>query len=214
MKERSYLEQTDIYPTGDGPILDFAERKSQGITMTSVLFCKQGGIIYPVTSGQVIESFYRLTDEETLFVTTIYGEAASCSEYSWQAIANVIINRIGTREWKKYTTVSEVIKYTGFDAYNNPNDPFREAEKYFENRDFTNEKIEKMINIVIPIYRGCVEDITGGAVLYYSPKALKKLHEENPQKYTKEIPDWDFSKLDQVTITGMENDDFLFYRYK
>ena len=58
LAERSYLEQSyraqiDTYPTGDGPILEYAERESQGITMTSVLFCKQGGIIYPETSGQI-----------------------------------------------------------------------------------------------------------------------------------------------------------------
>lgn len=63
MKERSYLEQTDIYPTSDGPILDFAERKSQGITMTSVLFCKQGGIIYPITSGQLVEEKQEILSE-------------------------------------------------------------------------------------------------------------------------------------------------------
>lgn len=217
MEEGGYLEQTDIYPIVGGSTIEFAERKAQGITMTSVLFCKQGGIIYPKTSGQdkeFIESFEYLTDEEILFVTTIYGEAVRCSEYSWQAIANIIKNRVGTREWSKYTSVSEVIMNTGFDAYTNPNIPFREAEKYFENRDFTNTKIEEMIRIVIPIYRGNVDDITGGAVLYYSPRALKSLHQKNPSKYPNETPRWDFSRLEEVTIMGAENDDFLFYKYK
>lgn len=51
---KSYMALTDTYPTGDGPILESAEREAQGITMTSVLFCRQGEIIYPVTSGQSI----------------------------------------------------------------------------------------------------------------------------------------------------------------
>ncbi len=29
-----------------------------------------------------------------------------------------------------------------------------------------------------------------------------------------EIPKWDFSKLEEVTIIGAENDDYLLYRYK
>ena len=77
MKERSYLEQTDIYPTSDGPILDFAERKSQGITMTSVLFCKQGGIIYPITSGQLVEEKQEILSElEKDLLNRFYGDLA------------------------------------------------------------------------------------------------------------------------------------------
>ncbi len=41
MAEGGYLTLTDAYTTGDGPILDSAERESKGITMTSVLFCGQ-----------------------------------------------------------------------------------------------------------------------------------------------------------------------------
>lgn len=191
--------------------------EEDGIIMTSILFCRHGGIIYPETSGQdneLIGSFDCLSDEEILFVTTIYGEADACSEYSWQAIANVIINRIGIREWKENTTVSEVIMNTGFDAYTYPNVPFREAQKYFEDRNYTNAKIEEMIRVVIPVYRGNVEDITDGAVLYYSPEALKNLHEKYPKKYPNEKPDWDFSQLEKVEMEGIEDDDFLFYRYK
>ena len=77
MKERSYLEQTDIYPTSDGPILDFAERKSQGITMTSVLFCKQGGIIYPITSGQLVEEKQEILSElEKDLLNRFYADLA------------------------------------------------------------------------------------------------------------------------------------------
>jgi len=45
-----------------------------------------------------------------LLIKTVYGEAANCSEASWEAIANVIMNRVSTREWKKYGTVTDVIK--------------------------------------------------------------------------------------------------------
>ena len=43
--------------------------KKQGITLTSVLFCKYGGFIYPLTSGQELvmlfkKDRYSLTDEE------------------------------------------------------------------------------------------------------------------------------------------------------
>ncbi|MFA9466988.1 MAG: RHS repeat-associated core domain-containing protein [Velocimicrobium sp.] len=58
----------------------------------------------------------KLTKEQKLLITTVYGEAANCSEASWEAIANVIMNRVGTREWKKYDTVTDVIENSGFDC--------------------------------------------------------------------------------------------------
>lgn len=52
MQEGSYMAVTDSYPVGEGVTFEFPTRESKGITMTSVLFCKHGGIIYPITSGQ------------------------------------------------------------------------------------------------------------------------------------------------------------------
>lgn len=183
----------------------------EGINMMSMLFCKQGGIIRALESGQYI--YDNLTDEEVLLIKTIYGEANLCSKYAWQAIANLIMNRVGVREWKNYTSVTEVIMNSGFDAYTYKNEPYQEAEAYFADRDYSNDVIEEMIRIVIPVYRGQTEDITGGAVLYYSPEAQKKLHDKNPQRYA-ETPKWDFSQLQEVEIEGLENDDLIFYRYK
>jgi len=70
-----------------------------------------------------------------------------------------------------------------------------------------------MIMVVIPIYREEAEDITNGSVLYYSPKAQAALHAKYPNTY-KAIPNWNFSKLEEVKISGAENDDFKFYKYK
>ena len=52
----TYLTKTNIaqspFTAGVGKILDVVIEESEGITMTSVLFCKHGGLIMPVTSGQ------------------------------------------------------------------------------------------------------------------------------------------------------------------
>lgn len=187
----------------------------EGINMMSMLFCNLGGgCITALESGQNRGQFKDLSDDEILFVTTIFGEAGYCSEVAWQAVANVIMNRVGKYDWKKYTTPVEVIKYSGFTAYNSPNEPFREAKSYFEERDYSNEQIEKMIEIVIPIFRGKGEDITNNAIAYYSPNAQKALHEKYPEKYP-EIPNWTLSQtVEKVEIDGLKNDDFQFYKYK
>lgn len=104
----SYLKRVWAAPRGIAGIIapdsKIQTEEAEGITMTSVLFCKHGGLIYPVTSGQ--NSFENFTDEEILYIKTIYGEANLCSKYSWQAIANIIMNRVGNGEWYKYTTTA------------------------------------------------------------------------------------------------------------
>lgn len=164
-------------------------------------------------SGNAIRS----VDEFKILVATVYGEAANSSETAWQAIAFVIKNRVGKREWTQYKTIGDIIKKTGFDAYTQRNVPYISAEKYLnENQDVkgNNTKIEKLISVLTPIYLNQGTDITGGAVLYYSPKAQAALHKINPRTW-KEKPNWNFSMLTEVKIPGLiASDDFKFYKYK
>ena len=57
------------------------------------------------------------------------------------------------------------------------------------------------------------EDITNNAVLFYSPNAQAKLHEQNPSKY-KNPPGFVNDQVEEVHISGTENDDIRFYKYK
>ena len=63
LENGSYLVKTDVreeyFSAGAGNVFDSGSvyttsREAEGITMTSVLFCKHGGLIYLVTSGQSI----------------------------------------------------------------------------------------------------------------------------------------------------------------
>ncbi|MBW7567749.1 peptidoglycan DD-metalloendopeptidase family protein [Chromobacterium subtsugae] len=144
-----------------------------------------------------------------VFVATIYGEAAGQSTASWQAIANVIMNRIKQgREWKKYKTPADIVKNTGFDAYTQKNKPYQEAYNYLANGTSTphSGKIDLLKSTVAPIYTGNAADNAQRAVLYYSPKAQEKLY--------KKAPSWNFSLLEEVQVSGAEKDDFKFFRYK
>lgn len=157
-----------------------------------------------------------MNDEFKILIATVYGESASSSETAWQAIAFVIKNRVGSREWIHHKTVSEVIKKTGFDAHTQRNTPYVSAEKYLnENQDRigNNKRIERLIAILAPVYLDKKTDITSGAVLYYSPKAQAALNKLNP-KIWKQEPNWNFSLLGEVTIPGLLiSDDFRFYKY-
>ncbi len=154
-------------------------------------------------------------DEFNILISTIYGEANTESSVSWQAIAFVIMNRVGKYEWSKYKTVTEIITKTGFDACTHKNSGFQFAMEYMKKKpDKKNEKLEKMIQLITPIYLKEQSDITDNAVFYYSPKAQAKLHAKNPEKYKKSPGFAISSKTKEVSISGLLNtDDFIFYKY-
>ena len=203
---------SDVVATIDGERYYFY--KTGRLAVLEVIYIPNTGEKYEADGKGVLTPIEdSLTKDEKIFVQTIYGEADACSEAAWEAIANVIMNRIGVREWKKCNTPVEVIKSSGFDAYKNKNDPYKEAENYLINRDYSNSLVERMIHCVIPVYRGETVDTTDGCTLYYSPKTQAALAKKYPSKY-KPIPNWDFSNLEEVQVPGTENDDFKFYRYK
>jgi RHS repeat-associated protein len=155
-----------------------------------------------------------LSEELIIMIATVYGEAANCSDAGKEAVANIIMNRVGTREWKKYNTVTEVIENSGFDAYTHPNDPYNEAITYLKKRDGSNADIENTIKIVTAVYNDEREDNTDGAVLYYSPNAQAALHKKFPKLYTSLVPKWVNNKVEEVQVSGAGNDDLKFYKYK
>jgi hypothetical protein len=156
-------------------------------------------------------------EEFSLFVATIYGEAGNSSEAAWNAIAWVIMNRMGTREWSAFQTAKAVIRNTGFDAYTQKTAPYHHAMAAMKRRSLhhQNPVVERIIRIVRPVYLSLASDPTSGAVLYYSPKAQAALHKANPSMYKRESPPWKFELLKQVSIPGLTSlDDFKFYAYK
>ena len=193
--------------------------QEEGLTRLSTLLCTRGGIITFTWSGQSVQENSEeakekdpdniLSEDEILFIATIYGEGGICNEKTWQALAHATVNRFGVREWREYTSVADIIKHSGFDAYGGEN--YLDAQEYLRNRDYSNEKIERMIDVVLPIYRGEEEDITNNAVFFYSPEAQKQLHEKDPSTY-RETPDYVNDKTEEVFISGTEK--FKFYKYK
>jgi len=157
--------------------------------------------------------------EFRVFVATTYGEANTGSETAWRAVGNVIMNRVGSGIWKEYNTVESVISNTGFDAYTQKNSPYLDALAVLNGDSkqpaWRKQKVERMRELLAPIYLGTEPDITSGAVNYYSPKAQADWHKRFPKKYTSAIPKWKWNTLQQVSIPNLEStDDFRFYKLK
>ena len=158
----------------------------------------------PIPSQPTQES---LTTDQKVLIATIAAEATvtaqgdPVSSAGRQAMANVALNRVGSREWSKYTTVAEICQFTGFDGYGDKN--YQDCMTYLNSRDGSNATYEAIIWDVMAAYDN---DITNGAQLYYTPAAM------NPAG---SCPNWNFSVLTEVTISGVDPYyEGRFYRYK
>jgi hypothetical protein len=155
-----------------------------------------------------------MDEQMRVFLATIYGEAAQASAATWRAIASVILNRVGVREWHKLKTPLRVIACSGFDAFTQRNGPYHIAETYFSKdpQVVPWSPLERLREVVVPLYEKR-ESVTTDAQLYYSPRAQETLHQRTPHLYPIR-PRWDFDELEPVAIPGTEGDDFAFFRYK
>ena len=146
-----------------------------------------------------------------IYLSTINGEAGGQSHGSWIAIANVINNRVGYKEWSRYRTQVAVIENTGFDAYWKKTTQYNSAYNALSSGKLGPRLID-MMHVVAPIYLGLTQDTTNGAVLYYSPKTQAALAART--KEYKLIPNWQWNEIKRVYPAGVGNDDFAFYKYK
>ena len=133
----SYLKRVWAAPRGIAGIIapdsKIQTEEAEGITMTSVLFCKHGGLIYPVTSGQeiivsneTVPIFYTEAEiysdikkglytweDFTYLVATVSGEADIYEGYV--AVAYEVLNRCRLRGKSVKEIVTPDKQYTGFD---------------------------------------------------------------------------------------------------
>lgn len=153
------------------------------------------------------------SEDFKIFVATIYGEAGGSSEISWRVVAHSIKNRIGFFHWAQRSNTTQVIAYTGYDAYGRNTSEYRIAKSALDSEIITSARLKRMIELVEPIFYGREDDFTDGVVFYYSPHAQKDGHAKNSKTYSSVVPDWvTKERVHQVFIKGTENDDFAWYK--
>ena len=84
------------------PIVISEEESKAGIIMTSVLFCRHGGFIYPVTSGQGYNAVESVSGQEKLYALacTVYGDnKGGLLEEQQKANAEYIYNFLKKQGW-------------------------------------------------------------------------------------------------------------------
>lgn len=153
-----------------------------------------------------------------LLVATVWGEGASQSPAAWQAIASVIVNRVGNPSWKKNgnnKSVTTIIQRTGFDAaQKQKNKAFIQASAYLKGdkqalNAYEKKVMEKMIALLKPIYYE--KKTTTIANHYYSPKLQASLHQSHPSKYAL-IPRW-AKKHKIIEVESLSKKDDLIFTH-
>lgn len=178
----------------------------------AVLVCQYGGIIRILevpdekqeeeNTSSKYGVDYELNEEEKLFIAVVAGESIGQGELGWQVVANMIMNRVGSREWAALKTPTEVMNSNHFDCLKEGgSNEYNKAVKYLENRVNDNGIYEQLISVVMPIYHGETTDITGGAQLYYSPRSMKPPGSK---------PWWE-KYYKKVTVEGIDPNDFVLF---
>ncbi len=146
--------------------------------------------------------------EKAKLAATVYAEAAMYNDTSKEAVANVIMNRVGTTSVDgKFVlnTVDDVVSEPyQFSCYGNK--WYNEAITYYTTGIVENEYdrrvLRRTMDIVIPIYEGVKEDITLGCTYFYSPISMVPPGRE---------PNWAKEKT-EVMIDGINAWHFRFYK--
>lgn len=154
--------------------------------------------ILPIINA-IISNSSELAEDQKLLLATTAGEAIGSNDKCRQAVSSVIRNRAVSQ------TIYKVVSAQGqFGGY--LNNEYNKCMNYLNSRTGSNKTYEPLIKTVIPVYYKTVADITKGCTLFYSPQSMKPVGS---------VPkDWDFSKLTEVTISGISTSEFRFYKYK
>ena len=135
--------------------------------------------------------------KKRIYAATVYAEAAGQNRRSKQAVAHVMNNRIGMNGlWVDIEAV--VSAPAQFDGYGNS--MYQDAMNYYDtgiwNNSIDRAAMDECMSVIIPIYNGIEEDITGGALYFHS----------NPNP-----TDWRWH-YDYTLIEVPGTEDFWFYK--
>lgn len=151
------------------------------------------------------------SDEFKLFVATVYGESVGQGPAAWQAVASVIMNRVGGPDWKSLTTVTKVITQKGaFAAYysnraHGPDAQFILASNYLNNPDINKPpaKLSELIQTIAPIYKKTMQPTTD-AIYYYSPGGTRM-----PPYIDDALHN---TTIKEIFVKGVSPNDFRFFK--
>jgi len=157
-------------------------------------------------AGEVNKHFHwGLTESQRIFVATIAGEAIGQGELAWQVTANVVMNRVADSRWPATTPVGIIRQPNQFEAYGG--NQYNLAMNYLNNRTGNDHLYENLIRTILPIYNRIVPDITGGATLFYSPDAQRRLGRRSPEFASS-------PQTVEIFMPGINTNDFRLFRYR
>jgi len=147
-----------------------------------------------------------LTEDQKVFFSVIAAEAGAQGQLAWQCVANIVQNRWFNKRdsWRNATSVIDIVaNKSQFNGYQDPN--YQACYNYLNNRTGNNKTYEGIIETTMPYFELRGQDILDGAVLFYSPQSMIPAGS---------APRWDFSLLQEITVAGINQDEFRFFKYR
>lgn len=150
-------------------------------------FAVDGMRYYAYSYGTTISPF---SYAKKHFISVIAGEAIGANNKTQRAVAHTIMNRVKEPRdvWAKATCVSDVLIKSQYNAIDGPQ--YNACMEYLNNRDYSDNTYENLIQAVVPIYSRFEADFTGGAHYVFNVEtsdgaAFENKLKSEPNRYIK-----------------------------
>jgi spore germination cell wall hydrolase CwlJ-like protein len=153
-------------------------------------------------------------DDIDILSRMIYAEAGGENSVGKEAVGDVIKNRADNKQ-TAYKDITEKHDKNGVYQFSAANPNRDESWRYYTPNDSDRQKAngekaayQASLSTAIKVYHrdsNGTGDITKGSDIYYSPRSMSPPHSK---------PKWDFSRLSERNITGINSTHFKFYKSK
>ncbi|SES72127.1 RHS repeat domain-containing protein [[Clostridium] polysaccharolyticum] len=133
-------------------------------------------------------------------IATVDGEAEGENGYCRKAVACAIVNRCQQRYFSDGSFQDTVSRASQYSSYKGP--LYQKCMRYLNSRDGSSQLYENIITTSLKVAYRIVSDSTSDRVLFYSPQSME---DGLPPKT------WNFSKLKEVTVNGVDKNKFRFF---
>ena len=131
-----------------------------------------------------------LSQEQKHFISVIAGEAIGANTKTQKAVAHTIMNRVKEPRdvWANATCVNDVLTKSQYNAIGETQ--YNLCMSYLNNRNYSNNNYEALIQAVIPIYLYNEADFTNGAHYVFNVEtsggaAFENVLKKEPNRYVK-----------------------------
>jgi len=204
---------TDLFDKETG---NFIKNIPDGIEQVAFVTQAEASVLSGLWDAGVKDSYFSMLNSNAsildwgselgIFARVMYAEMRGANDSEQESVANIIKNRVVSEKFPDtYRGVIEEKKqFSSLNAGDNNraifDNPYTVIGSDRERLNFA-----RIVTKTYRTYHGLSDDITEGALMYYSPRSM------NPPG---SLPDWNFKQLSEVSIKGIRSNYLKVYKIK